>query len=140
MKVSKKILEVDQAVQTLIIGLTICLILFAIISPSLLIYYLLLQMAMVIWQVCSAFFIAIISGNQKRLQYLVTVFAFLMNAGLISYFLKDYVFESEIAMGIIWVVVPLIFTAWYFKITRDDIKALKKSEMGENISDPQEFV
>ena len=140
MKVSKKILEIDLATQTLIIGLAAITVLGAIIAPSLLIYYFLIQLAMGFWQVFSAFAIAIISGNQKRLQYLVAVAAYFLQVGLVSYFFKDYVFEYEVAMGIIWFAIPVTFANWYFKMTKDDLKMFKKREVDENIFDPAELV
>jgi len=140
MKVSKNILEVDHALQSLIIGLGVTSVLIAIINHEMLIFYLLLQLAMGFWQVFSAFIIAIISGNQKRLQYLVAVAAYFLNAGLISYIFKDYVFEYEIAMAIIWIVVPVIYAIWYYKITKNDLKALNDSEINEDIFNSREFV
>ena len=148
MKISKNILEIDHAIQSLIIGFAITSLLFAIFFPSLLIFYLLLQIAMGFWQVLSAFIIVMISGNKKRLQYLVAVAAFFLNAGLISYFLRDLVFETEIVMAIIWIALPICYAIWYYKMTGNDLKKLSKrfvnsfeeSKEFENIFDAKEFV
>ncbi len=145
MKISKNILAFDLSIQTLIIGFALTSVAFEVIFPGSLIYYLILQLVLGFWQVLSAIGIAILTGNKKRLQYLVAVAAFFINAGLISYFWKDYLFEYKIAMIVIWVAMPVVYALWYFKMTYRDYMSFRNSNrlndsFYEPIIDPKDFV
>ena len=69
MQISKNILEFDHAVQFIIIGFALTSMILAIFSPYFLVFYIILQFAIGVWQVLSAFSIVMISGNKNRLQY-----------------------------------------------------------------------
>ncbi len=145
MQISKNILEFDHAVQSLIIGFALTSVLLAFISPYFLIFYFILQFAIGVWQVLSAFCIVMISGNKKRLQYLAAAVAFFMNAGLINYLIGDVIFEYQIVMAIIWIVIPAVYTCWYYKMTYDDFLDLdgitqKGSISSKTLLDAKYFV
>ena len=141
MKLNKNILALDYIGQSLLIGAALVSLVTAVVFPSSILYTMILGFFIGSWQVISAFLISIFTVNKQRLQYLLAVIAFFLNAGFISYFGRDYVFESELITGIIWAVVPAIYAFWYYKITRDHFSELnKKVNSSEAAFSEKEFV
>lgn len=141
MKLNKNILAFDLIVQSILIGAALISVVTSIVFPSYLLFTLMLGFAIGFWQVLSASIIAIFARNKKRLQYLLAVVAFFANATIVSYFWKDYVFESEFIMVIVWAIVPTAYAFWYYKITQDDISNNEKNRnSSESVFKEKEFV
>ena len=148
MKINKNILVFDQGIQSLIIGIALFSVFSAVFVSSSLLIYLLCQMAIGFWQVLSALIIVIITRDKNRIQYLTAVFCFFANASLISYFAPKILFDETVTGIIFWLIIPLIYAGWYYRITYKDLKnyekvfnnSLEGKEEYENILDAKDFV
>ena len=141
MKLNKNLLAFDYIAQSILIGLALITIVSAVVFPSAILFTMILGFFVGCWQVLSALILSIFTRNQKRMQYLLAVIAFFLNGVFISYFLRDYVFESEIIMAIIWGIIPSIYAFWYYKITYNDYSKSKKGGHHlESLFNEKEFV